>query len=55
MEPKRPSLLQETAKNDSWGETADSMKMDAEDCKNKMISLLATYRREKAETTTIHQ
>jgi hypothetical protein len=53
--PKDPAYYRKPLQNDAWREIADSMKMGAEECKNKMISLLASCRREKAKTTTIHQ
>jgi hypothetical protein len=53
--PKDPAYYRKLLKNDAWREIADSMKMDAEECKNEMISLLASYRREKTKTATVHQ
>jgi hypothetical protein len=50
--PKDPAYYRKPLQNDAWREIADSMKMDAEECKNKMISLLASYRKENAKTTT---
>jgi hypothetical protein len=53
--PKDPAYYRKPLKNDAWREIADSMKIHAEECKNKMISLLSSYRRGKAKTTAIHQ
>jgi ribonuclease D len=53
--PKDPAYYRKPLKNDAWREIADFMKMDTEECKNKMIGLLASYRKKKAKTTTIHQ
>jgi hypothetical protein len=47
--PNDSAYYRKPLKNDAWREIADSMKMDAEECKNKMISLLASYRRENAK------
>lgn len=47
--PKDPTYFKKPLKNYAWREIADSLGIEADECKNKMISLLASYRREKAK------
>ena len=48
-EPKNPEYFLKNLKNDAWSEIAQLLGRDVEECKNKMISLLASHRREKGK------
>lgn len=47
--PRNPYHYKQPFKNAAWKEIAHTLKRDVEDCKNKMISLLASYRRERSK------
>lgn len=48
-DPKHDEYYNKFSKNEAWDFIAKEMQMDAEECKRKMISLLASLRREKVK------
>ncbi|CAK1594949.1 unnamed protein product [Parnassius mnemosyne] len=53
-DPKNPHYFKKNLKNDAWSNIAHSLERDVEECKNKMISLLASHRREKGKVKKSH-
>ncbi|XP_014252763.1 uncharacterized protein LOC106668474 [Cimex lectularius] len=47
--PKNPDYFKKNLKNDAWSEIALSLGREVEECKNKIISLLASHRRERGK------
>lgn len=50
--PQHPQYFKKVWKNDAWVDIARSVERDAEVCSNKMISILASYRRERGRART---
>jgi len=46
--PKHPRYYNKFSKSDAWEELATEMKKTSDECKKKMTSLSASFRREKA-------
>ncbi|KAF9406915.1 hypothetical protein HW555_012893 [Spodoptera exigua] len=53
-DPKNPQYYKKNLKHDAWSDIAHSLERDVEECKNKMISLLASHRREKGKVKKSH-
>lgn len=53
-DPKCPDYFKKNQKHDAWCDIAHSLGRDVEECKNKMISLLASHRREKGKVKKSH-
>ncbi|CAH1996292.1 unnamed protein product [Acanthoscelides obtectus] len=49
-DPKNENHFKKNLKEDAWREIADEMESTAEQCRKKIISLLASFRREKNKT-----
>ncbi|CAH1957204.1 unnamed protein product [Acanthoscelides obtectus] len=49
-DPKNKNHFKKNFTEDTWREIADEMETTAEQCKEKIISLLASFRREKNKT-----
>ncbi|CAH2008732.1 unnamed protein product, partial [Acanthoscelides obtectus] len=49
-DPKNENHFKKNLKEDAWREIADEMETTAEQCKKKIISLLASFRQEKNKT-----
>ncbi|XP_039746137.1 uncharacterized protein LOC120623910 [Pararge aegeria] len=47
--PQNENFYKQNLKKDAWDEIGNVLKITAEKCNNKMISLLSSYRREKGK------
>ncbi|KAL4714326.1 hypothetical protein ACJJTC_009678 [Scirpophaga incertulas] len=53
-DPKNPDYFKKNLKADAWSDIAHLLEKDVEECKKKMISLLASHRREKGKVKKGH-
>ncbi|KAL7633564.1 UNVERIFIED_CONTAM: hypothetical protein RMT77_016097 [Armadillidium vulgare] len=48
-DPKDPNYYRKSVKEDAWREISDLLGQSEDKCRNKMLSLLSSYRRERAK------